>query len=71
MIELESSLSTEDYFSEPLSISKTTVLADFMSQIRLVKMAVKTTFGQSISPVFQKALSVYSAKIFTSFWTLT
>ena len=66
MIELESSLSTEDYFSEPLSISKTTVLADLMSQ-----MALKTTFGQSISPVFQKALSVYSAKIFTSFWTLT
>ena len=62
MIELESSLSTEDYLSESLSSSKTTVLANVVSQIQLVKMAAKTTFGKSIRPVFQKALSVCSAK---------
>lgn len=60
--ELEKNLSTEDYCFEPTSNSKTSVLIDFMSQIRMVKMTTQKTFGQSIKTIFQKAQSLCSTE---------
>ena len=62
IVELEKNLSTEDCLFEPVSCSKTTVLVDFMSQIRMIKMTTQKTFGQSIKTVFRKAQSVCSTQ---------
>lgn len=61
-VELEKHLSTEDCLFEPVSNSKTTVLVDFMSQIRMVKMTTHNTFGQIIKTIFRKAQSVCSTQ---------
>lgn len=61
-VELEKDLSTGNCLLEPISTSKTTVFVDFITQLRVVKMTVQTTFGQWIRAVFRKGVCMFYSR---------
>lgn len=61
ILELEKSLSSDDYdFQRTSESMKTAVIVDFMSQVRMQKLSPEKTFGDIITAVVQNSTKVCS-----------